>query len=278
MQREKVQDSHFSLDRSLNKDLYCIRHTKLGKSETSGIAALGGDCGFGFGKKMMSFSLAFASRRSRDILVGILCAGLSAALLAIAHTFQAYWLISLIALIPFLWWTSRNGSYTGAAGIGMVLGLFFGLAVFGGQFLMAPGAVLLRIVILSAVFAAFGFLVCWSKRKIGLNPILVAAFWVPLEYIFVRSAGSGSVMALPPVETLLSLDLNTMLGLLLGSFVMVLANGLILALLRYIHKRLRATNSPVPANRRPVYRRLSLLMHSRDWFLFPDNLSPPALY
>lgn len=226
----------------------------------------------------MSFSLAFASQRLRDMIVGILCAGLSAALLALAHTYEAYWLVSLIALVPFLWWTSNNGSYTGAAGIGMVLGLFFGLAVFGGQFVMAPGAVLLRIVILSAVFAGFGFLVCWSKRKVGINPILVAAFWVPLEYIFVRSAGSGSLLALPPVDALLSLDMNTMLGLLLGSFAVVLANGLILALLRFIHKRLRSTDRLVPKNRRPVYRRLSLLMQSRDWFLFPDNLSPPAFH
>lgn len=226
----------------------------------------------------MSLSLAFASQRLRNLAVGLLCAGMSAALLATAHTYEAFWLVSLFALVPFLWWISKTGSYAGAAGAGMVLGLVFGLVLYGGQFLLAPGAVLLRIVMLSAVFAAFGFLVCWTKRKVGLNPVLVAAFWVPLEYVFVRSAGSGSAVTLPPVDTLLSLDLNTMLGLMLGSFAVVLANGLILALLRFIHKRLRSTDSFVSQTGRPVYPRLKVLMSTRDWFLFPDNLSPPAVY
>ena len=224
----------------------------------------------------MSLPLSVARKRVRDLVIGVVCAGLSAALLAIAHTYEAYWLVSFIALVPFLWWTSRTGSYSGAAGIGTVLGLFYGLAIYGNQFLVAPGAILLRVIILSAVFAAFGFLVCWTKRKVGLNPILVAALWVPLEYVFVRSAGSGGIVTFPPIETLFSLDLHTLLGLLVGSFVIVLTNTLILALLRFIHERLRSTNSLAFKKRRPVYGRLTLLMYTRHWFLFPDNLSPPA--
>lgn len=224
----------------------------------------------------MSLPLSVAPQHLRHLVIGVACAGLSAALLATAHIYEAYWLVSFIALVPILWWTSRTGSYTGAAGIGTLLGLFYGLAVYGGQFLVAPGAILLRIIILSAVFAAFGFLVCWTKRKFGLNPVLVAALWVPLEYVFVRSAGSGSIVTLPPVDTFLSLDLHTLLGFLLGSFVIVLTNILILALLRFVHERLRSTNSFVPHTRRPVYGRLNVLMYTRDWFLFPDNLSPPA--
>jgi hypothetical protein len=223
----------------------------------------------------MPFKSLISSNRLHSLLTGFLCAGASALFLALANMYETLWLVSFVALVPFFWWTSRTSSYTGATWAGLVMGLCLGLATNGDPAFTAPGAVIQRVIVLAAVFGAFGYLVCWTERKMGFSPVAIALLWFPLEYAFMCLAGSGTIMTLSPAGTILSVDVLTVVGFLLGSFVVVLVNGLNLLLMRFIYGVLHATEKSNPRPRKLLLRRPTHLLIRNDWFEYPDGLSPP---
>lgn len=223
----------------------------------------------------MPFKSLITSNRLQSLLTGFLCAGASALLLALANMYETLWLVSFVALIPFFWWTSRKSSYAGATWAGIVMGLCLGLVTHGDPAFTAPGAVIQRVIVLAAVFGAFGYLVCWTERKMGFSPITIALLWFPLEYVFMCLAGSGAILTLPPEGSILSIDVATIAGFLLASFVIVLVNGLNLLLMRFIYAVLHAAEKSNPRPRKLLFRPPTHLLIRNEWFEYPDGLSPP---
>lgn len=225
----------------------------------------------------MPSKFLISSNRLNSLLTGFMCAGASALFLALANMYETLWLVSFVALVPFFWWTSRTSSYSGATWAGIVMGLCLGLVTNGDPAFTAPGAEIQRVIVLAAAFGTFGYLVCWTERKMGFSPVAIALLWIPLEYAFMCLAGSGAILELPPEGSILSIDVATIVGFLTGSFVIVLVNALNLVLMRFIHGVLCAAEKSSPRPRKQLFVRPTHLLIRNDWFTYPDGLSPPCL-
>ena len=153
---------------------------------------------------------------------------MSALLLSLADLIPAYWYLSFVALIPFLYKVTRASDAEAVR-----LGFLFGLALFGvriadslaSSLLGAASVFLLGI----GIFAGFGWTVARARRYWGFNALVVALIWVVFEVGLVWLGLARTVFPEAGLTTGFLCKAAVLFGFLAASFIIVLFNALLLA-------------------------------------------------
>lgn len=168
------------------------------------------------------------------LAVGFLYAGSSAFLIALAHLGPEYRVLSLVCLVPFLWRAVRV-RWTEAILLGVLLAVSYGAT-------MGPQADSIRQLItgtatLAALLALYGLGVNRLAGYVGVNAVLIAFLWLPVDY-GLRHLWWSSQDALPVPDTPLASHLATLFGALFLTWLIVLVNGFIAILLEGVQQAL----------------------------------------
>jgi len=169
----------------------------------------------------------FRSAAKGEWAYNFLFAGTSALLLLVSNLFPAYWYLSFIALLPFLY-KAIHARPKAAARLGFLFGLSFFAVSFAGAMLFEPVSALLRIAAGVALFTFFGWATSKAKEKWGFNPILVALFWVVLELITVKLGFAKGIFSEAGLSGGFFYQTAVLFGFLSLSFVIVLFNTLLI--------------------------------------------------
>jgi len=97
-----------------------------------------------------------------------------------------------------------------------------------------PPRIILKLLVLIVFFVVYAGAVNRIARRIGLHAIFIAVLWLPLEYGLNRLGGINQILTLPENDSGLLIRIGTLFGMLMVSFVIVLANILILILLKEV--------------------------------------------
>jgi len=207
----------------------------------------------------------------------VLCAGSSAVLLAFAHVHAGLWFLALFALVPFLWRLASVGRRQ-AAMQGVMLATCFVLATSAGQLATAPVNFVTQLAALNVVFALFGYAINRLSVRLGFNPLLIALIWFPLGLLLAQVVNLGDALLFGQAGPELLLGFGSLAGLLFWSTVVVLINGLILLLARFIKRQLirRSTRSSSPSRR--VHISTEVPPRTAHWGLIPSFRAPPLLF
>ena len=162
---------------------------------------------------------------------------------------------------------------TSAVILGMMLATCYALVAQLSELWTAPGSFLLKLIALNTIFIAYGIAVNRLKKHIGFNAIFIAILWLPLEYALSHYAGLESLFALSTGES--SLLLGSLFGLLMISFIIVLINSLILAILRQVAQALLSRGALSIKDDKQAYPPFKEIILERRWYYFPDVRAPP---
>jgi hypothetical protein len=177
------------------------------------------------------------------ILVNFLHAGSSALMLSLAYLFPEFWYVSLFALTPFLWRAIKT-----RLGDTIIMGSLLATAYFMVVSpLLSSGVfetLLLNLLGLNILFVLFGVIVNQSGKKIGLNAVLIAVLWLPLEYGLKTWTDFGLIFAISEANPVVLIKIGSLFGLLMISFVIVLVNTLILYFISFAINALTASENP----------------------------------
>ena len=222
----------------------------------------------------MLLKFLITSDRLHSLLTGFLCAGTSALLISVAHLFPEFWFVSLFALVPFLWLAIR-ATLPESVILGCLLATSYYLVTFPTWSGAAAGLFLLKLLGLNTIFALYAAAVNRIGRHIGTNAIFVAALWLPLEYTLSHYSGLGNLFALSGNESVLLFRIGSLFGMLMISFVIVLANLLVLLFLRQVVHALRS-KARLPARAdKPAYLPFKEILLEGHWYYFSDPRAPP---
>mgnify|MGYP005640733597 CR=1 FL=1 len=211
---------------------------------------------------------------SQRFLNHFLCAGSSALILSIAHTFPQYWFISLFALIPFLWRTIKV-SLVDSIILGVVLASCYTTVTYPGEILIAPLKFCFRFFLLNLVFVSLGAAVNILKGFIGFSPIFTATLWLPFEYILIHYAGLGNIFIFANNGSGFVIRVASLSGILMVSFSIVLINSLILKFIEYIGVKIIASDNDILIKSKNYYIHFKEIVIARYCCYSIDPRAPP---
>jgi hypothetical protein len=162
-------------------------------------------------------------------------AGSTALLIGAAHLNPRLWFLTLFGLIPFLWRVAR-ASPRGSVVLGILLGISYGFLFRAGAPLFGTGSVD-RLLVFALLFGPYSLLVNQIIRHSGRNVIFLAASWLPVEYVLTCLCPAGCLFSLRETDSAFLLRICSLFGVLAVSFLIVLANVLILLLTEYLTRR-----------------------------------------
>lgn len=166
-------------------------------------------------------------------------AGASALLLLGADFFPKCWVLSFIALTPFLYRIAQADRLE-ALRLGCLLGLtFFGVRI-ADAILVAPVQAIAVLLGSTGLLVLSAWTLCRAKEAWGFNPLVVALIWVICELGLIRL---GSIRGLfPAAEFGVGLLYKTavLFGFLTVSFVIVLINSILIAAVNAVVSLARA--------------------------------------
>ena len=204
-----------------------------------------------------------ASRRESDIYwwaVTFLYAGSSALLLLIANLFTGYWLLSVVALAPFLYRVIRVHPARSFR-LGLILGLAFFGVNFANDLIIFQFSAMGRILIGSFAFAVFGWVTGTVQRRLGFSPIITAVLWVALELALI---GLG-------FQRYILLDVSVMI-----SFAIVLLNSLFLVVVEGATVLCKSPTPPTDHRRTLCIDTWHYFEYSQKFHLIPESRGPPT--
>ncbi len=183
-------------------------------------------------------------------------------------------LVSIFALIPFLWLVLRAGKNR-AALTGLFLALSYGfvsLPVFGVRISVEE---ILKLLILCLIFVSYSLIVNGLKRRAKLDIVLVALLWLPLEYVLRRFGWTDGLWPVALADSDLFLRIASLFGVLTISFGIVLTNFLIIVFIGRILGALpRRPVLSTTSDSEPIITDIHI-PSPRQWFKFPDVRDPP---
>lgn len=214
--------------------------------------------------------------RTLQFLESFLCAGSSALLLSLAHLHPGYWFVSLFALLPFLWRLNKTG-LSGSLVLGMILAGSYACVVSTGEILLSPWSFLVRLLLLISVFSIFAVTVNGLRRRIGFNPIFVAALWLPFEYVLTRYSGLGSIFAFSDCNSGFLIAFGSLFGFLSVSFGIVLINSAILMLVEYVGEKVPARGACGGVKVKTIRTSFKKITIVRGCYHLPELRAPPGI-
>ncbi len=217
-------------------------------------------------------------RRARlaSALETFLYAGTSALLLALVQLYPGLWFLSLLVLVPFLWAGVRAG-LTRAIGLGLILAGCYVAVAYPVELWTTPDTFLLKLVALSLIFSIYAISVNRLWRHIGVNAVLMAATWLPLEYALSQHSGLGSIFAFSGAEPVLVMRVGSLFGLLVVSFIVVLVNWLILIVLGDVVRALLSGSALIIQDDNPPQLSFADLLPEKRWYYSLAPRDPPTV-
>jgi len=201
------------------------------------------------------------------------CATSSAILLSFALAFPEFWLISL-ALVPFLW-RLCHVSLRGAFSLGAMLATFFVCATSMSDLILAPKLFLIKLLWVNITFVTFGLIINRAKKHVGFDPVFVALLWFPMQYILIRYVKLGDIFSISHSGSRLVIGFYSLIGILLGSLVILLSNSLILLFLKYLAQKIFSLNTTILGCNKGTYLLLDEVILEERWYHFPDVRASP---
>jgi apolipoprotein N-acyltransferase len=203
-----------------------------------------------------------------------LAAASSAILLSFAHVYSELWLLSLFALVPFLWRLCQV-NLKGAVSLGLMLATFFVCATSVRDLIFTPKLFLFKLLALNVTFIFFGLTINRARKYLGFDPLFIALLWFPIEYVLIEYAGLGSLFSVSNSGSSLVIGFCSLFGILLGSFAIVLINSLTIMFITYVEQRLGSNSRSLLPTDIESYPQLREVILERVWYNFPDRRSPP---
>ncbi len=162
--------------------------------------------------------------------------------------------------------------------LGIMLATSFAIVAYPAELWLTPKAFLLKLFALNLIFMVYGIVVSRLKKHIGFNVIFIAALWLPLEYALSHYAGLENLFILSPDKTGLPvvLRIESLFGLLMISFIIVLINSLILLILKHVVQALLSHAALSLKDDKRQYPPFKEIILERCWSLFPDVRAPPV--
>jgi apolipoprotein N-acyltransferase len=204
----------------------------------------------------------------------LLYAGSSAFLISLAHLYPGYWYVSLFALIPFLWRVVRL-SLLDSFYLGAMLGTLVCLATLPISCLVSLSRLLSHLAGFVALFALYGLAVNKVARYAGINAVLLAALWVPVEYLLSNCDHLSSIFVFAETDSAILVRISSIFGVLMVSFLVVFINSLLLIISDHITKALYlkiALPKDIGEKRYVVYWKVT---HEKPSHYIADPRAPP---
>lgn len=154
-------------------------------------------------------------------------AGTSAALLLIINLFPNFWFLSFLALLPFIYRSSRS-SVRHALRMGLIFGVTYFLNAEINTLTIDPGAALLNLFAGIALAGILGLAIGFAGRRWGTNPVLMALIWTGFQFACIRLTGVGTFFGNIEITLPLFRTLSALFGFIIVSLIIVLANTLLL--------------------------------------------------
>jgi apolipoprotein N-acyltransferase len=206
----------------------------------------------------------------------VICAGSSGIILAFAHIHPELWPVSFIALLPFLWRLNNVGR-RGAVGLGLILASTYLFATCLSDLMLAPAIFLIKLLSLNIAFAIFAYAINRLKRHVGFNSIVIVLLWLPLGFVLIHSVGMGDILSIPHTGSNLIIGFGSLIGVLLGSLIIILGNSLILLYVRYIERKISSGRIFLPAvSKERKYPPTENIVVERICYFLPEPRSPPT--
>jgi len=201
-------------------------------------------------------------------------AGSSALLLLLIHLSEAYWFLSFIALMPLIIRLSR-ASVVSSIRTGFLFGIAYLLTLSIDSLFIAPYPVLLKICVSLIFISALTGIVGWVRNRYGFNPLLIATIWAFLELGLIKiniidGLFGGAQMSIPIFGAV-----SALFGFVIVSFIIVLANSLLLAAINKIADYIKKEDKKYPEG---AYARWIFTYrsgYSKVLNLVPESRGPP---
>jgi len=217
--------------------------------------------------------------RSNDnsikFLENFVCAGSSALLISFAHLYPEFWFVSLFALVPFLW-RIKKLDLSESMVLGIILASCYSFVVYPDEILITPKTFLFKFFFINVIFSIFSITVNKTRKYIGFNPIFIAIFWLPLEYVLVHHTGLENIFTFKNSDSWFVLRFSLLFGSLMLSFCIVLINSLILMFVEYIQQRVFSSDNPQRAEDKKSYSWCGEVLPERILYYFRKPRAPPA--
>jgi hypothetical protein len=166
----------------------------------------------------------------------------------------------------------------GAVALGMILASTYLFATCISDLMLTPAIFLAKLVSLNIAFAVFGYAINKVKRNLGFNPLLVVLLWLPLGYVLIQSVGLGEILFIPHAGPNLIIGFGSLIGVLLGSLIIILGNSLILLFVRYVECRITSNSEFQPPQcEQHEFPSTKDIIFERIWYYLPEPRSPPIL-
>lgn len=215
------------------------------------------------------------SNRLYDLAEDFLYAGTSALLLLIINLFESYWFICFVALLPLIIRLSR-ASMLSAVRTGFLFGLSFLLTVSIDSIAAAPLLTAVKVFAGLVLIVALAGATGWIRKRYGFNPVFLAVFWAFLDYGLDGLGITPGILGKVPPSIPIFGAISTLFGFVIVSFIIVLANSLLLMAIDKIASLAGKTEKDFPAEAL-VWR---ILLHkcgySKILNLVPEVRGPPS--
>ena len=168
----------------------------------------------------------------------LFCAGTSAFLVALPHIHPQYTVISLFALVPFLWRACRGG-FIQSFLLGAVFGAVYCLLTARISLSESPATVLFCMTSVIIIFSVYSAAANRIAKHVGFSAVFFAIFWLPVEHALGSNSHLGKVFFSSDMSSSVLVRMGYVFGVLMISFLTVLINALILVVSSHLGRLLR---------------------------------------
>lgn len=219
-------------------------------------------------------SCGTSSNRFSDVAEDFLFGGSSALLLLFINLFNSYWFLCFVALLPLIVRLSR-ASMSSAIRTGILFGVCYLVTVSLNSIPAAPSLTFLKILTGLILILILSWLTVWIRERYGFNPVFLALFWAFLDYGLDSLGITPGILGRIPLSVPIFGAISTLFGFVIVSFIIVLANSLLLLAIEKIAGLVKTPRKDFPAE--PFAWRILLHKcgYSKILNLVPEVRGPP---
>jgi apolipoprotein N-acyltransferase len=162
--------------------------------------------------------------------------------------------------------------------LGAALGASYCLVTVGAASWGTPGPFLVKFLSLNLLFVLYGLLVHSVARHIGFNIVVIAALWLPVEYLLSHYAHLWGIFNFAGSGSVVLGRVGSLFGVLMVSFLVVLINSLILIASEHVVRALSSSGtSPSRSQRRERFvRPIRHTITKKQWVYALSPRAPPS--
>ena len=217
------------------------------------------------------------SNRLSDLAEDFLYGGSSALLLLFINLFDSYWFLCFVALLPLIVRLSRASMFS-AIRTGILFGFCYLVTASLNSIHVTPLLTCLKIFAGLVLILILSGLTTWIRKRFGFNPLILAVFWAFLDYGLDGLGITPGILGRIPLSVPIFGAISTLFGFVIVSFIIVLANSLLLLAIEKIVGSIKTIRKDFPAE--PFVWRVLLHKYgySKILNLVPEVRGPPECF